>query len=270
MPFFTMLSSNLPYNASWTAKLLRRDARKFIEARRPSVRQQAKKEEVMNDRGGARHIEPLDVAASTVEPVNTLYELLDSRLKALYASRDRYAAHEVRWKFRGSWLLLHMAIQACPSNDSYDIFRNGRSSPEKGTFSADLLMNTTKVSKMPAQLYTSRISDDSRIDSVFHLAPTRTPPPASQIWFAMLEAANDSTKMIPLAENILQWVWPEKNAVDIIDQLGNPGKRFSDTDDAELCRKLRELLFRNTMHSPLSTTSNSPLDIAVFGVLSES
>jgi hypothetical protein len=45
-----------------------------------------------------------------MEAVNTLHELLENRLKTLYASRDRYAAQDVRWKFRGSFLLLHMAI----------------------------------------------------------------------------------------------------------------------------------------------------------------
>jgi hypothetical protein len=50
-PYFTMYSSRLPYDASWTAKLLRRDVRKFIGTRRPSAHQQVKKAEVMNNRG---------------------------------------------------------------------------------------------------------------------------------------------------------------------------------------------------------------------------
>jgi hypothetical protein len=89
-----------------------------------------------------------------MEAVNTLHELLENRLKTLYASRDRYAAHDVRWKFRGSFLLLHMAIQAHPSNDSYDIFRDGKNAPDEGMSAADLLQPTTKVSKMPAEPYT--------------------------------------------------------------------------------------------------------------------
>lgn len=41
-----------------------------------------------------------------------------------------------RWKYRGSWLVLHMAVQACPSNDSYNIFRDEKIAPNE---SASLL-----------------------------------------------------------------------------------------------------------------------------------
>jgi hypothetical protein len=63
--------------------------------------------------------------ASSEECPGTLYELLESRLWATYASLDRNASHEDRWRFGGSWLLLYKAIQTCPSNDSYNILRDG-------------------------------------------------------------------------------------------------------------------------------------------------
>jgi hypothetical protein len=60
--------------------------------------------------------------------------------------------------------------------------------------------------------------------------------------------------MIVIAQVLLQWVWLEKKAADIIVQIGNPARKLSDADDAELRRRLRELLFPE--YDALTTTKH--------------
>ncbi|CAO2657942.1 Nn.00g072020.m01.CDS01 [Neocucurbitaria sp. VM-36] len=191
----------------------------------------------------------------------TLYELLETKLKELYASRDRDMSEEERWKFRGSWLLLHMAIQACPSNDSYNIFRENASALDESKMLLELLHLGTvnasrvprdKVSQMPTEPYTKHGTDHARYDSAFSTVsfgtsqPQRTTKPSivpshSQIWHAIFEASTNHSKVTSVAEDILAYVWPEKNAADILDHIGHPGKQFC--EDAELRQKFREVLF---------------------------
>lgn len=209
----------------------------------------------------------------------TSYELLEIKLKELYVSRNRDMPGEERWKYRGSWLLLHMAIQACPSNDSYDVFREGAAAPEDSSMLLELLRKWTllfystgstnsvtgfstvvtssglygaKVSQMPTAPYSKRDSDHARYDSAYsaisfgHLRSNRiarstTVLPPLQVWYAILEAAADRRVITSVAEDILAYIWPEKNAADILDQIGHPAKQFR--EDAELRHKFRELLF---------------------------
>ncbi|KAF1851576.1 uncharacterized protein K460DRAFT_401590 [Cucurbitaria berberidis CBS 394.84] len=191
----------------------------------------------------------------------TLYELLETKLKELYTSRERDLPDEERWKFRGSCLLLHMAIQACPSNDSYNIFREGKSAPDESKMLLELLQLGTakacnipgnKVSEMPAEPYTKRNSEHARYDSAFSTVslgslqppnltkPSKAPPP-SQIWHTILQASTGHTKITSVAEDILTYVWPEKNAADILDQIGHPEKQFH--EDSELRLQFRRILF---------------------------
>jgi hypothetical protein len=45
-----------------------------------------------------------------------------------------------------------------------------------------------------------------------------------------------------MAEKLIEYVWPEKSAVDIIQQVGDSHKKFSDADDAQLRVEFRRLL----------------------------
>ena len=49
--------------------------------------------------------------------------------------------------------------------------------------------------------------------------------------------------MTLLAQDLLSYIWPEKNPAQAIDSIGNSSKKFSDADDAELRIAFRELLF---------------------------
>jgi hypothetical protein len=126
-----------------------------------------------------------------------------------------------------------MAIQAHPSHDNYDIFRDGRNGSQEGMSAAELL---SEVKTMAAEPYVTLETDFSCIDSVV----TMTRPPPSQLWHTILNAKNDAEKMTILAQDLLNYVSPEKNPAQVIDNIGNPGKKF---DDAELRIAFRELLF---------------------------
>lgn len=189
--------------------------------------------------------------------ISTLYELLDSKLKESYASRDRDMAPELRWKFRGSFLLLYLAIQACSSNDSYDIIRDNKGPINEEKMLLEVLQQYTskgckpvyKVSKMPTEPYSKRSTDHLRYDSMFSndfkpIASTGDPCPSPpQVWFSILEAANDAMKTFCVAKELLNYVWPGKKAAFVLEQVGNPHMKFSDADAAELRIKFRELLF---------------------------
>ena len=189
---------------------------------------------------------------------DTLYELLEGRLRATYASRNRDVSHQDRWRFRGSWLLLYKAIQTCALNDSCDILRAcAHDTNEKRLLLEMLQLSTNRnrlpfheVSKMPAAPYTKHDSDHSRYDSMLSNATTLTPTPSpAQIWLSILEATNDAEKIAPMAQELLQYTWSGKEAFDIIEQIGDPHKKFPDADDAELRVKFRQLLCSELMLS---------------------
>ncbi|KAJ4366304.1 hypothetical protein N0V83_007940 [Neocucurbitaria cava] len=271
-----MFPSPLGYDVKWTSKLIRRDVKnlktkylsklknKFTKAAKASAPPHAPEEVdtvVVEPESLQRVAKPSTEAQSQVD-FTTSYELLETKLKELYASRDRDMPGEERWKYRGSWLLLHMAIQACPSNDSYNVFREGAAAPEDSSMLLELLRFSTvvtswglygaKVSQMPTPPYSKRDSDHARYDSAYsaisfgHLRSNRiarstTVLPPVQVWYAILEAAADRRVITSVAEDVLAYIWPEKNAADILDQIGHPAKQFR--EDAELRHKFRELLF---------------------------
>ena len=149
-----MMRSFLPYDVRWTAKLLRRDVRNLRAkyttrskhqggpvdvARSSAAHRQAYTKNVSQLPEGVQCSKPSSQYASqdsvyfkppqdsprtphisSEECPGTLYELLEGRLRATYASRDRDMSHEDRWRFRGSWLVLHRAIQGCRSDKSDD------------------------------------------------------------------------------------------------------------------------------------------------------
>lgn len=183
---------------------------------------------------------------------NTFYMLLEGRLKALYAARDRNTAPEDRWRFRGSWLVLWFALQSCASNDSYDIFRDAK--PDETAFLISLLEEQhniektpfppLRVSQLPTEPYTGKTERD-RIDSAFSSVSsgqrTVPKPSISQMWHGVLEGATNASKTMAVAESLLSQVWPEKNAVEVIDTIGHPKHLFQEED--ELRVRFRDLLF---------------------------
>ena len=284
-----MMRSFLPYDVRWTAKLLRRDVRN-LRARyttrskqqgRPddlatssSAHQQACTKNVSQLPQGIQCSKPSSQHAgqdsvyskppqdsprtshiSSEERPGTLYGLLENRLRATYASRDRDMSHEDRWRFRGSWLVLHRAIQGCRPDKSDDASSVSTDKASENTMLLNMLNQSTrsptpKVSKMPAAPYSRHGSDNDRYDSVFSdcPAPTVTPSP-TQLWLSILEATDDTQKIAPMAEQLLGYIPQEKKAFDIIEQVGNPHKKFSDADDAQLRLQFRELLCPETMSS---------------------
>ncbi|KAH7080192.1 hypothetical protein BKA63DRAFT_590613 [Paraphoma chrysanthemicola] len=183
---------------------------------------------------------------------STLYQVLEGRLKALYASRDRTMSHQDRFRFRGSWLVLWTALQACPSNESFDIFREML--PESAHISELLRVYDSapttssphqKVSKMPAAPYEGvnqqHLRVDSAVSNVVDASPSASKPTTSQLWYSILEGASDASKTALIAEGLLKCIWPGENAFDILDAIGHPGKEFGGED--ELCIQLRNLLF---------------------------
>jgi hypothetical protein len=183
-----------------------------------------------------------------VKVPGTLYELLEDDLKIVYAARDRDMSHEDRWLFRGSWLVLWSALQACPSNACYDIFGG----PKKPMTMLDILehkfaitfSSSFQISKMPAAPYEGG-NDRIRIDSATGADPpsehATCKPTALKLWYRMLEAATDVSKVTPVAESLLVYACPEKNAVEVIETIGNPGKQSHNHDELRL--RFQDLLF---------------------------
>ena len=164
-----------------------------------------------------------------------------------------------RWEFRGSWLVLWNAVQTCPSNPSFDIF-DGLKKDETALLlqlielcAAKASKNAQRVSKMPATPYVGK-RDHVRFDSIFSKAPSSADaapmPTTSQLWHSILEGVTDDTKTNGVAGALLGLIWPEENAVEILDAIGNPAKVFRGDDELRL--HLRDLL------SPAYTTTSAP------------
>jgi hypothetical protein len=103
-----------------------------------------------------------------------------------------------------------------------------------------------QVTETPPALYEGS-KDHVRIDSIIGADPVGVPaeskPITLQLWYDILEAATDASKIALVAENLLVYAWPEKNATETIKTVGNPQERFRDDDELRL--RLRDLLFPN-------------------------
>jgi hypothetical protein len=161
-------------------------------------------------------------------------------------------SHQERFHFRGSWLVLWMALQACPSNDAFDVFRCAKLNDsarvlellQKYDSAATTSSMPQKVSKMPAAPYegtNNHARIDSAISNGFGAAPGASPPTTSELWYDILEGASDASKTALIAERLLVCVWPDKDAFEILHTIGHPGKKFDSEDDLRL--RLRDLLF---------------------------
>jgi hypothetical protein len=181
---------------------------------------------------------------------STEYELLDAKLKVLYASRDRDMMHTQRWQFRGAWLVLYMAIQACPSSSSYDVLRGAEKVgqvPTDTTSTSQVQVTTSQIltSRMPAELYSKPSESHKRYDSGVSTSSSgallKARPTVAQMWHEVFEAASDHKKLADVAEELLGFAWPETSAKEVIEMVGHPGMRFADEDG--LRERFRGLLF---------------------------
>ncbi|KAF1914176.1 hypothetical protein BDU57DRAFT_540155 [Ampelomyces quisqualis] len=278
-----MISLPLPYDPRWTSKLLRRDicdlGTKFaskIKARfspsPPKTATISVREHV--DVVSVEALNPLDIEISQLaarsEHTSTLYDLLEGRLKAVWASRDRDVSHKERWQFRGSWLVLWTALQACPSNASYDIFESPKA--DETALLLELLKLTTattpniahRVSKMPAAPFQGSRTH-VRYDSAFSNGSSgayEVPKPThSELWHGILMGASDASQLISVAEWLLSCVWPGENPHQILDAIGDPSKHFLGND--ELRVQLRDLLSpsHSSIASPMQFQTNLHLSI---------
>jgi hypothetical protein len=145
-----------------------------------------------------------------------------------------------------------MALQACPSNDAFDVFRCAKLNDsarvlellQKYDSAATTSSMPQKVSKMLAAPYEGT-NNHSRVDSAisngFGAAPGASPLTTSELWYGILEGASDASKTALIAERLLVCVWPDKDAFEILHTIGHPGKKFDSEDDLRL--RLRDLLF---------------------------
>jgi hypothetical protein len=253
MPF-----SPLPYNISRASELLRRDVRglqakyaariksKFADlraSRSTSPHDQAVQEDPIAEAGGPQCVDVEISSGSEVESekgFNTLYDLLESSLWAMWTSRDFNMSLDARFKFRGNWLVLFMAIQACPCNDRYKIFMAAQDDKKMVLWLLHMLSREGNV-------------NDNRLDSMFSDMDMPPSPSPAQMWLAILKA-KDAASCIAVAEDLLGFVWPEKNASATLNVIGNHQTKLSEADDAELRAKLRKLLFPE--YEALVTTSS--------------
>ncbi|KAL6708876.1 hypothetical protein ACN47E_002283 [Coniothyrium glycines] len=254
---------NRPYDPRWTAHLISRDV-KDIKNRlvsrikeKCSRRQGAKNPaaSLVANTGDSMALYP-DIITSKAEP-KTMYEILQTMHKETYCPRDPERSKVDHHKYRGSWLLLQMAIQNSPSNPIFDIFRPDCRLPDDSTLLVEVirqnilqrpsLSSPAETSRMPGELDHKRNSIHVRIDSALsNISPT-TPrlcgnPLAPQLWYGVLEGVTDKSRTIQAAETLLGYVWPDQIATDVLEKIGTPDKCLSAAEDEDLREQLRLLL----------------------------
>ncbi|KAH6643129.1 hypothetical protein C7974DRAFT_386851, partial [Boeremia exigua] len=158
-----------PYSVRWTSKLIRRDLKciagnctsKIRGLFSPTSKTRAQAEfeikapfdiEGLHEpaltsapAGSCDSTLFTDAPEANVKASNTLYVLLETKLKELYASRDHDVPHHERWLFRGAWLLMHLATQYCASNPVHDILNAGSSHVDETSLLLDIMRKSTSV-----------------------------------------------------------------------------------------------------------------------------
>lgn len=268
------IPSPLPYDARWVTHLLRRDIKNLTAKYASKIKSKFANKVVKTD---APLYQQIDIDLATVEPEclqrtpepsiveekgpdrylqPTMYEILEALHKQTYAPVDRDRLPEERFKYRGGWLLLQRAIQACPSNPSYNIFREEGEMPDDSQLLIEViklsvlkhssLPSATRVSQMPTEPYTKRSSDHMRVDSTtstISFAPKPVEiPSAGELWHIILEGVVNKTKTIEVGEYLLGHVWPGKDAAGTLHQIGAIGSQMSESEDDDLRERLRVLL----------------------------
>lgn len=203
----------------------------------------------------------------------TLYSLLSTKLKDLYASRERDLPLSERWLFRGAWLILHMATQQCASNPSHNISKPGSSFVNETALLLEVLRKSTSiwygtslislaeysfskppeipvshVSQMSTMPCTKRKNKSSRQDSIFSTVSSTVsdqPPPSvplALLWYTIFAGASDQLMTVYAAERLINHAWAGKDATAILEVVGNPAKRLPEEDDSELRRRFGYVL----------------------------
>lgn len=144
--------------------------------------------------------------------------------------------------------MLWMALQACPSNPSYDIFENPKADETAmlldltSITAAKASLTHNRVSKMPAAPFEGG-NNHVRYDSVigapggynaFNLS-------LSQLWHIVLQGATDPSKTASAAKELLLSVWPASTADGVLEIIGDPAKPFA--WDNKLRSDIQTLLF---------------------------
>ena len=200
----------------------------------------------------------------------TQYQFLTATHKDLFASRKRDLPYKERWLFRGSWLLLNLAIQYCASNPIFEIWKDSPSEEEDAaslepalrkyaqafncsqlinfedhTISSPTTSRPSRISQMPAMIHTQRGNVHNRHDSIFSTISARPNSPISQeeLWYIVEAGALDRAKTALAAECLLSYVWKEKDASAMLDVMGDPAKQLSEEDETELRMRLGQALF---------------------------
>jgi hypothetical protein len=141
-------------------------------------------------------------------------------------------------------------VQACPPNPCYDVFE-GPKVDETALLLELLKLSVMKaprrgcwLSKMPVAPYEG-IKNPLRIDSVWSTDSSiecpMPKPSTTQLWHGILEVVTNESRIVPVAEELLMLIWPEKNTAEILDDIGDPSKVFREDDELRL--RLRDLLF---------------------------
>ncbi|KAJ4990991.1 hypothetical protein SVAN01_03562 [Stagonosporopsis vannaccii] len=197
---------------------------------------------------------PTEVANSSLDSSTTLYGLLSTKLKDLYASRHRELPLNERWLFRGAWLILDMATQHCASNPSHDdISEPGSSRLSETALVLGVLQHSvakplhlppSRVSQMPAMPHTKHSGQSTRQDSVFSTVSDQPHPSAAPalLWYTIFAGASDQAMTVHAAETLISHAWAEKDATAVLEVVGNPAKRLSEHDESELRRRFGRIL----------------------------
>lgn len=207
---------------------------------------------------------PREATNSSLYDPTTLYGLLSTKLKELYASRQRDLPLNERWLFRGAWLILHMATQYCASNPNHDILKANsscvnetplllevlrKSTSRQGrqlltgfgehSVSKPIELSTSRVSKVPTMPYTRRSDESRRQDSIFSTVSSQPPSsvPPALFWYTVFAGALDESETVRAAECLINHIWAEKDAIVFLEEIGNPAKRFSNDDEMEFRRR---------------------------------
>ena len=219
---------------------------------------------------GNHTIVPTEGRDDISEAFVTQYQFLTATLKDLFASRERDLPCKERWLFRGSWLLLNLAIQYCASNPIFEIWKDSPSEVENAasleplprkyaqasdcsqliyfedhTLSPPTASRPSRISQMPAMIHTQRGNVHNRHDSIFSTISARPSSPISQeeLWYIVEAGALDRAKTALAAECLLSHVWNEKDALAMLDVMGDPAKQLSEEDETELRTRLSQALF---------------------------
>jgi hypothetical protein len=180
----------------------------------------------------------------------------------LWASRNRNAAPEDLWYFRGSWLVLWMALQAWPGCTSYGIFDVPK---------AVEMVLVDEVVRLFGGAKTSRMShrDNKMADEPFLRLPVRprfdflfgngvpgvyvnTKATPAHLWCGILRGAMDASMTVEIAEELLAFILPDVHVPKMIAAIGDPAVQFRGEEN--LRHALRDALFPN-----YNTISSSPL-----------